>query len=291
MSDETTLPDGDTLFLRPARGAAPDRLLSYAVADGNGPDPITVLFVHGGGGNKNQWRRQWRHFAPAGHRLVAWDGPGHGESPRPADPRAYHGQVAAADALAFFRRFAARRTVLVAHSYGCRLALALLLALKEAGELDRVSSALLLAPPPPDGPLSLGPLFALPAFVLEALRPRLAAGFRAAAWHPATDPALIAHEEAASRRNSMVMVKALFGGALSVEPSRLAGLDVPVHVAVGESDRLTPPSVAERLAGLIPRARLHTIAGAGHQVMLEQPEAVNRLIEALIDAPAVGQAA
>ena len=43
----------------------------------------------------------------------------------------------------------------------------------------------------------------------------------------------------------------------------------------GDSDRFTPFSHAERIAAELPDAELVRVRGAGHMVLLEQPELVN----------------
>lgn len=57
----------------------------------------------------------------------------------------------------------------------------------------------------------------------------------------------------------------------------------PVLVAVGEADQLTTPEHAQEIAGAIQGAQLHTVAGAGHMLTMEQPEAVNRLLLDFLD--------
>lgn len=52
----------------------------------------------------------------------------------------------------------------------------------------------------------------------------------------------------------------------------------PTLVVVGQEDAITPPSVAQTLAQLIPGSNLIFIASAGHLAPLEQPEAVNTAI-------------
>lgn len=59
---------------------------------------------------------------------------------------------------------------------------------------------------------------------------------------------------------------------------RLAELDLPALVVVGEKDRVTPPPLAETLAARIRGARLERIAGAGHICNVEQPAAFNRVL-------------
>ncbi|GLY01651.1 MULTISPECIES: alpha/beta hydrolase [Actinoplanes] len=49
---------------------------------------------------------------------------------------------------------------------------------------------------------------------------------------------------------------------------------VPSVVLVGDRDRLTPRACAESIAGALPDAELTVLAGAGHMLPLERPEAV-----------------
>lgn len=53
-------------------------------------------------------------------------------------------------------------------------------------------------------------------------------------------------------------------------------IDVPALVLCGRQDALTPLSMHEEMADLIPGARLAVIEDCGHLSTLEQPEAVNR---------------
>jgi pimeloyl-ACP methyl ester carboxylesterase len=58
----------------------------------------------------------------------------------------------------------------------------------------------------------------------------------------------------------------------------LSAISVPTLVLVGDSDPLTPPHLAEEMAGAIPGARLVVALQCGHACTLEQPEAVNRAL-------------
>jgi pimeloyl-ACP methyl ester carboxylesterase len=57
---------------------------------------------------------------------------------------------------------------------------------------------------------------------------------------------------------------------------------VPVTVIAGESDRLVPLAQSQELAEQIPGAELVQVPGAGHAVILERPEFVNRVISDLV---------
>jgi len=60
---------------------------------------------------------------------------------------------------------------------------------------------------------------------------------------------------------------------------RLGQIAAPTLVIGGTVDQMTPIKYAEYLADKIPGARLARIEGAGHMVMLEQPELVARHVE------------
>jgi pimeloyl-ACP methyl ester carboxylesterase len=64
-------------------------------------------------------------------------------------------------------------------------------------------------------------------------------------------------------------------GRIDSRPS-LAAIRVPTLVLCGDSDRLTPPPLAEEMAAGIAGATLVLIEHSGHLSTLEQPEAVNR---------------
>lgn len=242
----------------------------------------TIFFVHGAGGNKEQWRFQWRDLSGSPVNLVAWDAVGHGASRQPRDPAAYDGAELVADAAAIVARYRTRRTILVAHSYGARVAIALLL--QTAGTAD----GLVLLGPAPLGGLGPRRLFGgllgrLPLPLLELARPLLARSFRKRAWHPDADPKLVRAEQRATRRNRLFMMQALMSRAPIVDADRLHALCLPVTVLAGEEDGLVPPRAVAAVAGLLPRATLRILPRCGHQIMLEQPEETNRALRSMIE--------
>lgn len=62
------------------------------------------------------------------------------------------------------------------------------------------------------------------------------------------------------------------------ERMRLHLVERPTLVICGENDRMTPPSYSRFIAQVITDARLEIIAGAGHMVMLEQPQEFGRIV-------------
>lgn len=62
----------------------------------------------------------------------------------------------------------------------------------------------------------------------------------------------------------------------------LAAIRCPTLVLVGDADQLTPPERAQEIANGIRDARLVTVAKCGHLSTLEQPDAVNEALLALL---------
>jgi pimeloyl-ACP methyl ester carboxylesterase len=68
------------------------------------------------------------------------------------------------------------------------------------------------------------------------------------------------------------------------EDAGLEGLTVPSCIVVGTHDRLTPLSLARRMAERAAGAELLELPGIGHMTPLEAPEQVNELLIRLLDA-------
>jgi pimeloyl-ACP methyl ester carboxylesterase len=83
-----------------------------------------IVFTHGFGESWETWRPQVEGFA-ATHRVIAWDLRGHGASDRPEAAAAYSRDLALADLTRIVRDEAGRSALLVGHSLGGYLSLAL----------------------------------------------------------------------------------------------------------------------------------------------------------------------
>lgn len=60
----------------------------------------------------------------------------------------------------------------------------------------------------------------------------------------------------------------------------LSGIRIPLLVVAGTEDHTYPPPKSRQIAELVPGARLEVLERTGHVHALENPEAVNRLLEA-----------
>lgn len=233
------------------------------------------MLLHGIGGNRNVWPAQFDAFTRDGHRVVAWDMPGYGESPMPATAT----MAALADSLRTLldalTKTGASRFVLVGHSMGGMVAQELM----ARGEpFTRDVAALVLC--------GTSPAFGKPDgdFQREFVRQRTApleAGKTLRQMAEAIVPGMLGEsDEAARAKAHAIAVDAM--GALTPEAYRaalqalvgfeqraaLARLTVPVLLIAGEHDTNAPPKVMARMAESIANARYVCLPGAGHLMNL-----------------------
>lgn len=99
------------------------------------------------------------------------------------------------------------------------------------------------------------------------------------------DVALTRHMVASTRLSTL----GRYYGALGRhdEEGALATLgSIPVHVVVGELDRLTPVRHTRRLAELVPNAALDVLPGRGHMLGFEAPDVVAEHLVDLVEGTA-----
>jgi pimeloyl-ACP methyl ester carboxylesterase len=96
---------------------------------------------------------------------------------------------------------------------------------------------------------------------------------------PASKPVVKEWERRLGRSRRSGVSKAVIGIAdrLPVE-SEIGRIEVPTLVIVGTDDVATPPHRSQRIAELVPGARLATIPDCGHTSSLEKPDTVTQLL-------------
>ena len=120
--------------------------LAATVDDGDGP---AVVLLHGLAGYRDEWRMTTEWLHAAGHRVVAYDGRGHGESSRRPDDVSREANVA--DAVAVLRSLGGGPHVLMGQSLGGHTAL-----MTAAAYPDLVSAVVLLEAGPAEAEPSDG---------------------------------------------------------------------------------------------------------------------------------------
>ncbi len=235
-----------------------------------------VVFLHGIGGGATGFEPQLGAFAAAGYRAIAWDMPGHGGS-APL-PLVTMGALAAALG-AFLARLGLDRPVLVGHSLGGMVVLALLAKAPHcAGAVVLSQTSAAFGGKDPAWAEAfvaerLGPLDA--GHSLRELAPRMIAAMVA----PDADPAgieiaraALADTPAASYRDTVLAMPGFDARGT------LPGIVAPVLVIAGALDPAAPPSGMARMAAAIPGAQTVVLEGVGHLAHLERPGAFNRAV-------------
>ena len=230
-----------------------------------------------------------RHFAPqvealgGRYRVLAYDHRDHGASARSAGP--YGVEDLYADAVGFLEATGAVPCHWVGLSTGGFLGLRLAIRRPELLQSLVVMSA---AANPEPRHRRLKYSLMLTALRWAGFGPVLGGGMKALfgrSW--LRDPERAEERETWRRRITANDRAALvrFGRAIfgreGVEPL-LAGVRVPTLVMVGEEDGTVGVERARRTAAAIPGARFEVVPRAGHLLTLEQPQAVNRLLDAFL---------
>jgi pimeloyl-ACP methyl ester carboxylesterase len=265
-----------------------------------GPDEgPTVVLAHGWTENLSYWTYQIRELSGRGLRIVAYDLRGHGESD-PAAGGDYSIARFGEDLEAILTACVGegQRAMVVGHSLGAMAIAAWAehhdveqragaAALINSGVGDLVAEQLLV--PVPAVAQSINRTVAVHGFLgSRAPLPRFstpltAAAIRYVAFGPSATPAQIAFYERMLIA-SPPDVRANIGIALSeVELyDALPRLTVPTIVIAGASDRLTPPSHAERIAEMLPKLEgLTVLPDTGHMAPLERHREVTELLAQL----------
>lgn len=249
-----------------------------------GAGPVVVL-LHGNGVSLQDYEASGVTEALAGtHRVIAFDRPGFGYSSRPRTviwtPTAQAGAIVAA-----LRAIGVERAVVVGHSWGAMVALAM--ALDHPGSVDGLVllSGYYYPTLRPDVPLVatvaipvLGDLMAHTVSPLSGAL--LEPGATKASFAPADiNPAFRERAMALSLRPSQVRATAadtalMIPGARSLS-HRYGELRVPTVVMAGEGDLIAHANRhAERLVADIAGSSLRLFPGQGHLLHYAMPEAV-----------------
>ena len=232
-------------------------------------DRPVLVFGHYFGGSARSWAALLAALAGE-FECVVPDLPGFGGTPAPVAP-SLNGYAAAFAALA-----PPRPWIAVGHSMGGKIALAAAL-----GDPAGLAGLILIAPSPPT-PEPMTPEDRRKAQASFGDPVAARAHFEGIAEHalsPEQLDACIADELAADRAAWDWWLER---GSRDDISDAAATLTLPVLVVTGDNDKVlgsdTAPGVAARLAG----ARLETIAGAGHLVPLERPDAVARAVRRFV---------
>ncbi len=228
-----------------------------------------IVFIHGAGGSHQIWFNQLRVLGRQ-RRVIALDLPGHGDS---------NGSVAEQIEVyrdlvkGFVARLGLDRIVLVGHSMGGGITQGFALAY-------------------PDQLVAIG-LVGTGARL--RVHPKILAGLRdeprgtvdlITKWAraPGTPAEVVEQDAEAMLRTPVPVIERDFRACDAFDlMEQVEEIGVPALVICGADDLMTPPKYARYLHQKIKGSQLVLISGAGHMVMLEKPDEVNRAIEVFLE--------
>jgi len=233
-------------------------------------DRPPVLLLHGAGGSHLSWPPQIRRLT--GQRMYALDLPGHGKSEGVGmqDIGEYAKCV-----YEFMKATHLSNVVVVGVSMGAAIAMSLALNYRQrviglgligSGAKMRVAASTLEN--------ASTPSTFLPTVetVIEN------------SYSSNVDPRV---KEQAVQQMAETRQAVLYGDFLACDDfdvmERVGKIEVPTLIICGSQDRMTPPSRSTHLHEQIAGSQLHILEGAGHMVMIEQPDEVAMLLAEFVE--------
>jgi pimeloyl-ACP methyl ester carboxylesterase len=227
-----------------------------------------IVFLHGAGFDHSTWALHSRWFAHHGYAVLAPDLPGHGRSA--GKPLATIAEMADWTA-SLLHAAGAQPARLIGHSMGSLIALE-----TAARHPDQVSGLSLIGTA---AAMTVGPDLLKAAEANDHAAIDMVSiwglGF-AAELGGSLAPGLWMHQGAQrvlQRCAPGVLYADLAAcNAYQTALAAAAAIKVPATIILGERDMMTPARAGKTLAAAIPNARTIVLSGAGHMMMVEQPD-------------------
>jgi len=257
-----TLPAPAPLPTPDESGLAPvgDIHMWYAIFNKGGDNP--VLLIHGGLGSAENWGNQIQVLTRT-HKVIVADTRGHGRSTRSEGPFGY--DVLTDDYVALLDRLKIDKVALVGWSDGAIIGLDM--AMRYPERLTR--------------------LWAFGAnFNLAGLRPdpdkESAVGLASAVARKEYERLSSTPDEYDTFCKA---IEQMWSTQPDYKPGQLARITTPTIIADGEHDELITREHPEKLARLIPGAKLLIMPGVSHFAPLQNPALYNRELKRFLDSP------
>jgi 3-oxoadipate enol-lactonase len=229
-----------------------------------------IVFLHGVGSDKSVWKPQLDHFGRT-RRSLAFDYPGYGESDFVEDATR---EDFAAAVLAGMDDLGIERAHICGLSLGGVIAIALHNAAPERCASLIIADSFAVHP---QGEAILERGLAASSDLRALAEGRV--GALLATPDPAVRGEVIETMAAISPESYRIGARAVW---LADQRERAAAIRVPTLVLCGDQDAITPPSLSEELAALIPGAKLSIIDGASHIANLDKPAEFNAAIDGFL---------
>jgi non-heme chloroperoxidase len=240
-----------------------------------------ILLVHGYTSTYGDWLPVVPGLLEAGHRVLAMDLPGHGESAGGRSGPITPDRLA--DAVrAVLEHFDLRDAVLCGHSLGGMAVLALAsrdrdVVTERVRHLVTVGGPPMIRRPAEVVTITSGANPFTPALLHLELtgRPLM----RLQAFGPDVDADVVDSVRKRWARCPLRTRWAVTRGVLGRDlRPQLGGVPVPLTAVVGSLDRMVPPSRARMIADRVPHAQVRVLDGAGHVLPRERTEEITEVL-------------
>ncbi|WP_290597555.1 MULTISPECIES: alpha/beta fold hydrolase [unclassified Archaeoglobus] len=245
----------------------------YEVEEGDEP---SLVFLHGWTANMNWWKDQRNYFSGR-YKMVFIDNRGHGNSEKPLEYEHYRFENFVSDLDLIAEEIGLEKFVLVGHSFGTMISMKYcvehpekVLALILIGGGTRIRTFHKLGYP-------FAKFFASIAYTTSAKYvAKLAVGKNAVEVRKWVWEQAMKYTPPYSAMNTYKTLR-------TIDLRKVAErIDKPTLVIAGEEDALLPLSRSKELNSLIKNSKLVVVKNAGHCVMLERPDEVNRAMDEFI---------
>mmetsp|Transcript_26177 Transcript_26177/g.52204 ORF Transcript_26177/g.52204 Transcript_26177/m.52204 type:complete len:321 (-) Transcript_26177:90-1052(-) len=248
----------------------------------------SVLMVHGSCASLEQYEKLVEILYPFLKKknfvAEAFDAFGCGKSAKPKRTKAYAERELQADLAAIYEKVKHPTTnFIIGHSYGTSQVIKLI---NEMSDEDKkaVKGVILLSGAFP-GTNGGHPIFILPSMFLDLIQGFLSSQFRAAAYHPTADPALLEAAADRSNANPMYMCKYFYEQTKWATYDEIQGVTCRTLVVHGEGDNILSLDAGRRLHSALPNASFKVMPNVSHQLMEEDPETLaNHIIEFMTES-------
>ena len=255
-----TLPVAPPMAVADDSGFAPvnDIKMYYAIFNKNGKDPVFLL--HGGFSNSDTWSFEVPLLSKT-HMVIIADSRGHGRSSMSDQPLSYN--LMASDVLQLMDYLKIKRAAIVGWSDGGILGL--ILAIRYTGRVSK--------------------LFTFGANYDTS-------GYKTAVTDTSTSRRFMARAEADYRRLSPTpygfgALKKALGKLYSTEPTLdpkdIKTIRASTVIAFGQYEQFIKREHFEKLAGLIPNARLVMLPNVSHSGPLQDPAGFHKALVSFLD--------
>jgi pimeloyl-ACP methyl ester carboxylesterase len=246
------------------------RRIGYEVQPENfDKSKLTVVFIHGTGGDREDWRAQLDGLSDSAN-MLALELPGHGASEPPGESSVPGFSKWVVD---FVNGLGLRKVMLVGCSLGSAITQWIAI---HCSEQWLVAIGLVGAG---------ARLKVLPAFLhgLKENSPKALAMLADSCLANSPDPGLHAR---LTEKYSNTSADLVYGDLSACNQfdliDKIKGISLPTWIAVGEEDKLTPVKYSQFLNDSIRGSVLNVIANAGHLVSMEEPDEFNKSLKAFL---------